>query len=87
MAGEREAYFWGTHAGAELDLLLFRRGRRIGIEFKYGDAPAMTRSLHVALRDVGLHRAFIVYPGRDRYRVHPKVEVVPLGDAMRQLTD
>jgi uncharacterized protein len=78
--GEREAYFWGTHAGAELDLVLFRRGRRIGIEFKYSDAPSMTRSLHVALQDLGLARAFVVYPGRRRYRVHEKVEVVPLSE-------
>lgn len=76
--GDREAYFWGTHAGAEMDLVLFRRGRRIGVEFKYGDAPAMTRSLHVALHDLGLDRAFIVYPGREHYRVHERVEVVPL---------
>jgi predicted AAA+ superfamily ATPase len=87
VAGEREAYFWGTHAGAELDLLLVRKARRIGVEFKYGDAPAMTRSLHVALQDLDLRRAFIVYPGGERYRVHPKVEVVPLAHAMRQLTD
>jgi predicted AAA+ superfamily ATPase len=84
-AGEHEAYFWGTHAGAELDLLLLRKGRRIGIEFKYGDAPAMTRSLHAALQDLDLQRALIVYPGGERYRVHPKVEVVPLAAAMRQL--
>jgi hypothetical protein len=75
-----EAYFWGTHAGAELDLLLHRCGRRVGVEFKYGDAPGMTRSLHVALTDLGLDRAFVIYPGQARYRVHEKVEVVPLGE-------
>jgi hypothetical protein len=84
VAGQ-DAYFWGTHAGAELDLLLVRRGRRVGVEFKYGDAPAMTRSLHVALEDLGLDRAFVVYPGRQRYRVHDKVEVVPLAEAQRVL--
>jgi predicted AAA+ superfamily ATPase len=79
--GEGDAYFWGTHAGAELDLLLMRRGRRIGVEVRYADAPSMTRSLHVALEDLGLARALIVYPGRERYRVHAKVEVVPLAEA------
>jgi predicted AAA+ superfamily ATPase len=72
------AYFWGTHGGAELDLLLMHRGRRYGIEFKYGDAPVMTRSLHVALADLGLDRAWIVYPGTERYPVHERVEVLPL---------
>ncbi len=80
-----DAYFWGTHAGAELDLLLMRRGRRYGVEFKYADAPAMTRSLHVALADLALRRAWIVYPGRERYAVHPMVEVVPLAELPRRL--
>jgi predicted AAA+ superfamily ATPase len=84
-AGDRDAYFWGTHAGAELDLLLLRRGRRMGVEVKYADAPSMTRSLHVALEDLGLARAFVVYPGRERYRIHAKVEVVPLAEAQEQL--
>ncbi|MGH8702112.1 MAG: ATP-binding protein [Burkholderiales bacterium] len=72
------AYFWGTHAGAELDLLLIHRSRRYGVEFKYGDAPVMTRSLHVALTDLKLDRAWIVYPGTENYAVHDKVEVAPL---------
>ena len=84
-AGEENAYFWGTHAGAELDLLLFRKGRRIGVEVKYADAPSMTRSLHVALQDLDLARALIVYPGSERYRVHAKVEVVPVAEAQRLL--
>jgi hypothetical protein len=73
-----DAYFWGTHAGAELDLFLLHRGRRYGVEFKYGDAPRMTKSLHVALEDLSLDHAWIVYPGSTSYRVHPKVAVVPL---------
>jgi hypothetical protein len=73
-----DAYFWGTHAGAELDLLLIHKGRRYGIEFKYGDAPVMTKSLHIALEDLDLHRAWIVYPGRESYLVDKRVEVLPL---------
>jgi predicted AAA+ superfamily ATPase len=80
LAGDAEAYYWGTHAGAELDLLLIHRGRRYGLELKYADAPTMTRSLHVALQDLRLDRAFIVHPGTARYRVHEKVEVVPLAE-------
>lgn len=76
----REAYFWATHAGAELDLLLFHHGRRIGFEFKYADAPGMTKSLHAALGDLSLDRAWVVYPGRERYRLHEKVEAIPLAD-------
>jgi hypothetical protein len=85
VAGSDQAYFWGTHAGAELDLLLLRRGRRLGIEFKTSDAPAMTRSLHVALEDLQLHQAWIVYPGEATYRVHERVEVTPLARLVQHL--
>lgn len=85
LAHGADAYFWGTHAGAELDLLLIHRGRRLGIEFKYADAPAMTRSLHVALADLSLDRAWIVYPGSQRYTVHKKVEVLPLAEVPSRL--
>lgn len=80
-----DAYFWGTHAGAELDLLLIHRGRRYGVEFKYGQAPTMTKSLHIALADLRLDRAWIVYPGTDTYAVHEKVEVVSLADVATRL--
>ncbi len=80
-----DAYFWGTHAGAELDLLLIHRGRRYGVEFKYGDAPTMTKSLHVALADLTLDRAWIVYPGTEKYVVHEKVEVVSLAEIPTRL--
>jgi hypothetical protein len=77
-AGSSQSFFWGTHAGAELDLLLFRGGRRYGIEFKASDAPAMTKSLRIALQDLRLHKAWIVYPGAASYRVDERVEVTPL---------
>ncbi|MBL8325865.1 MAG: ATP-binding protein [Rubrivivax sp.] len=72
------AYFWATHNGAELDLLLFKGERRIGVEFKRADAPTMTRSMHVALADLALHALYVVYPGTLRYRLGERVEAVPL---------
>lgn len=74
-----EAYFWATHAGAELDLLMVHRGRRIGVEFKRADAPRLTPSMKIALRDLGLEALYVVYPGDRRYRLDDAVEVVPLG--------
>lgn len=76
------AYYWATHNGAELDLLLMSRGRRLGFEFKYADAPTMTRSLHIALADLKLDQAYIVYPGDKSYAVHERVQVLPLRQAM-----
>jgi len=75
----RDPYFWTTHAGAELDLFLMTGGRRFGFEFKYGDAPAKTRSMQVALQDLKLDRLFIIYPGDQAYEIDDKIAVVPIG--------
>jgi predicted AAA+ superfamily ATPase len=85
VTGADQAFFWGTHAGAELDLLLIRRGRRYGIEFKTSAAPEMTRSLHIALADLKLERAWIVYPGNETYPVHERVEARSLSGTMNML--
>jgi len=75
-----EAYYWATHNGAELDLLLFKDGRRIGVECKRADAPALTPSMRIALSDLKLDELRVVYPGTSRYRLGERVEVVPLSD-------
>lgn len=75
-----EAYFWATHQGAEIDLLLFKRGRRLGIECKRMDAPTLTPSMRIALNDLKLDRLLVVYPGELRYALGQRVEVVPLGE-------
>jgi predicted AAA+ superfamily ATPase len=75
-----EAYFWATHNGAELDLLLFHRSRRYGIEIKRADAPGLTRSMQTAVTDLGLERLAVVYPGDRRYNLGPRVAAVPFQD-------
>jgi hypothetical protein len=85
LAGERNAYYWRTQAGAELDLLLLLRGRRIGVEVKYADAPAMTRSMHVNLESLKLDRLYVIYPGTEAYLLRPGVEVLPLPLARERL--
>ncbi len=74
---ERSAYFYKTHAGAELDLMILKGGRRYGFEIKYADAPTMTRSMHVALADLKLKRLWVVYPGTRRYKLSNLVEALP----------
>jgi len=73
---DREAYFWNTQGGAELDLFVFLNGQRYGFEFKYADAPAVTKSLEVARRDLKLKRAFIVHPGRQSYPLNAWADAV-----------
>jgi predicted AAA+ superfamily ATPase len=80
-----KAYYWRTQAGAELDLLLFLKGQRIGVEIKRADAPTMTPSMSSALEDLELHRLLVVYPGSVRYTLRPKVEVMSLEQCMAEL--
>ena len=62
-----QCYYWATHRGAELGLLVFRHGRRIGFEFKRTSAPAMTRSMHSALTDLKLDRLVVIFPGKTAF--------------------
>jgi hypothetical protein len=73
-----EAWFWATHQGAEIDLLLRRGDRLFGVECKRADAPRLTPSIRIALDDLGLERVAIVYPGHQRYTLAERVEAVPL---------
>ncbi len=76
--GGHDAYFWATHGGAELDLMIMWRGRRIGFEFKYNDAPTVTKSMHIALHDLNLERLLVLYPGCQAYPLQDKIEVLPI---------
>lgn len=80
-----EAYYWRTQAGAELDLLLMHRGKRIGIEVKYGDAPTLTPSMRLACVDLKLARLLVVYPGTQRYQLADNVDVMPLETAVAEI--
>ena len=73
-----DAFYWATHNGAELDLLLFQSGRRIGIECKRTAAPVLTPSMRIALTDLKLDALHVVYPGSQRYPLADKVTAVPL---------
>lgn len=73
-----EAYFWATHAGAELDLLMVKDGVRVGVEFKRADAPTLTPSMRIAMQDLALQALFVVYPGTRRYQLADRIEAVPL---------
>lgn len=81
----REAYYWRTQAGAELDLLLMHRGKRWGVEVKYADAPKFTPSMATALQDLRLHRLYVVYPGTRGYSLAPRAEVLSLEAAVALL--
>ena len=75
----RDAYFWATHGGAELDLLALIKGKRYGFEFKYADAPGRTRSMQAAIEDLGLEHLWVIYPGQQEYALDARISVIPLG--------
>ena len=81
-ADSRECFFWATHNGAELDLMIDKGGRRVGYEFKRTSAPGTTKSMHSALESLELDELVVVYPGdkifplADRVVAKPLVEII-----------
>lgn len=72
-----EVYFWATHSGAELDLVLIKNGRMFGVECKRVDAPRLTPSVRIALEDLNLEQIAVIYPGTQRYELGDKADAVP----------
>lgn len=74
----RDAYYWATYSGAELDLLIRFSGKNYGFEFKYTDAPGVSRSMRIAIQDLSLDHLWVVYPGRQAYPLDESISVIPL---------
>ena len=75
-ARNEQCYFWATHAGAELDLLVLHGRHRHGFEIKRTTAPKITRSIHSALADLKLTRLDIVHAGKDTFPLAHRVRAV-----------
>ena len=84
--GERNAWYWATQSGAELDLLVMRGGKRYGIEVKYGDAPRPTKSMAIAMSDLRLEHLFVVYPRRERYAMNAHTTALSLESLLNELS-
>jgi predicted AAA+ superfamily ATPase len=79
-----EFHFWGTHGGAEIDLVLRKNGKMVGVECKRVDAPRLTPSMRAALSDLGLERITVIYPGKRKYDLAERVEAVPLSVLVKE---
>lgn len=77
-ARDEECYFWATHAGAELDLLVVRGGRRLGFEIKRTAAPRVTPSMRTALTDLKLDRLDVIHAGQHSFPMAERIRAVPL---------
>jgi predicted AAA+ superfamily ATPase len=76
------AWFWATHGGAELDLLVSRGGRHIGVEIKRADAPRLSASMRQELQDLDLDLLLVVTPGDRGYPLNERTRVVSLAEAL-----
>jgi hypothetical protein len=76
-ARPEECFFWATHSGAELDLLVVRGRKRIGFEIKRTTAPSLTRSMQVSLADLKLTRLFVIHAGKDLFPLAERVTALP----------
>jgi len=68
-----DCYFWSTHNEAELDLLVFKNGKRFGFEFKYSDSPKVTKSMNIALSDLKLDHLYVIFPGTLSFAMDEKI--------------
>lgn len=79
-----DPWFWGTHAGAELDLTVRIGPRLVGVEVKRTDRPRVTSSMRRALADLDLDRLVVVHAGDDAFPLAERIDAVP---AARLLID
>ena len=84
--GPGNMWFWATHGGAELDLLVASGTGREGFEFKYTDRPASTRSMHIAIEGLKLERLTVIYPGERRIPLTEKIEAIGLAGYVQGMT-
>jgi len=82
----RNFYFWGTHAGAELDLLVSLGGNRYGFEMKYSDKLGTTKSMRTTIADMNLEHLWIVHPGIENHQLDNTISTISIED-VSQLVD
>ena len=81
-----ESYFWATHNGAEIDLILAKNGKMFGVEFKRSDSPRITSSMHIALSDLALEQILVIYPGDTSFRLSDRIRAVALKNMIKDCT-
>lgn len=80
----RDYYYWRTHAGLELDLMVLKNGKRLGFEIKYSETPKVTRSMHQIIDDLKLDQFYIVYQGKHRLALEEKIQLLPVNGIVNE---
>lgn len=81
-----EAFFWRTVGGTELDLFAIHAGQRLGFEFKFADAPRLTKSMYLALEDLRLDHLWVIYPGKREIPLGDKITAIGLENYVQKFS-
>ncbi|MGB6220847.1 ATP-binding protein [Haloferula sp.] len=81
-----EMFFWATHGGAGLDLVVEREGKRFGFEFKLTDEPRVTHSMTIAKADLGLEKVWLVHPGESSFPLRDGMEALGMAGSLDRTT-
>lgn len=81
---EDEVFFWGVHTGANLDLLFRKKGKFWGVEVKYNEAPTRTKSMISAIDELSLEHLWVIYPGKETYKLDKKITAVGIHNLKEQ---
>jgi predicted AAA+ superfamily ATPase len=76
-------YFWRTENGAELDLFVIYKGKRIGFEVKYADTPKITKSMHISLENLHLDHLYLIIPKGNSYLLDEKITSIGLPEYLK----
>lgn len=79
----RDCYFWRTHTGAELDLLVVKSGKKLGFEIKYSDVPKITRSMNSVIEELGLDKLFLIYQGKRKLQLQERIFALPANEIFK----
>ncbi len=84
-AHKEECYFWATHAGAELDLLIVRGRKRIGYEIKFTSSPKITNSMRIALDTLKINQLFVIHAGDKSYQMAEKIYAIAAKNILKEV--
>ncbi|MGI9228091.1 MAG: ATP-binding protein [Gammaproteobacteria bacterium] len=83
-ARQENTYFWATHSGAELDLLIMKGRSRIGFEIKRTSSPKLTPSMKSAVTDLKLNKLYVVHGGEKAFSLDKKVQALPFEEVLNK---
>jgi predicted AAA+ superfamily ATPase len=84
-ASSRECFFWATHAGAELDLVVIRGRKRLGFEIKRTTSPRMTPSMRIALDDLKLHELILIHAGDETFALAKNIRAIAFSRILKDI--